>query len=118
MKLSHFFNVGSGGKHSLVSLPKALLLFVISLVVGTTGFILIEGYSIHDACYMAIITISTVGFEEVKPLTTNGQIFASFYIILILVYLLIQFRPLVFILFMARYSRPLNFRKWKEKLEN
>jgi len=81
MKLSHFFNVGSGGKNSLVSLPKALLLFVISLVVGTTGFILIEGYSIHDACYMAIITISTVGFEEVKPLTTNGQIFASFYII-------------------------------------
>ena len=70
---------GADGK--LVSLRKALLLFVISLIVGTLGFSLIEDYSFGDALYMAIITISTVGFEEVKPLTTNGQIFASLYII-------------------------------------
>jgi voltage-gated potassium channel len=69
----------SSGK--FVSLRKALLLFVISLVVGTFGFTLIEDYPIGDALYMAIITISTVGFEEVKPLSSNGQIFASFYII-------------------------------------
>lgn len=51
------------------------LLFGVTLM-GTVGFILVEGWSLHDGLYMTIITLSTVGYGEVKPLTTNGQIFA------------------------------------------
>jgi len=50
-------------------------------LLGTVGFILIEGWSIGDALYMTVITISTVGFGEVHPLTETGRIFASFLIV-------------------------------------
>lgn len=48
---------------------------------GTIGFVLIENYSWLDAFFMTIITMSTVGFEEVKPLGVEGKIFTSFLII-------------------------------------
>jgi len=59
----------------------AFLLLAISVTIGILGFMLIEDYSFNEAFYMTIITLSTVGFTEVKPLTEAGRIFASFYII-------------------------------------
>ncbi|MFT7121175.1 MAG: voltage-gated potassium channel [Neolewinella sp.] len=50
-------------------------------VVGTIGLILIEGYSLVDAFYMAVITITTVGFGEVAPLSRSGRIFMSLFMI-------------------------------------
>jgi voltage-gated potassium channel len=47
---------------------------------GTLGFIWIEHYPPFDAFYMTLITISTVGYEEVHPLTFQGRIFNSFLI--------------------------------------
>ncbi len=41
----------------------------------------LEGYSLREAFYMTIITLSTVGFSEVKPLSPTGQIFTSILII-------------------------------------
>jgi voltage-gated potassium channel len=42
---------------------------------GTVGFMLIEGWNVADAFYMTAITLTTVGFAEVRPLTTNGRFF-------------------------------------------
>ena len=42
----------------------ALLLGV--TIVGTVGFALIEGWPLNDSLYMAVITISTVGYGEVR----------------------------------------------------
>jgi len=53
----------------------------VSILTGIVGYIIIEGYSALDAFYMTIVTISTVGFREVQPLTENGKLFTSFYII-------------------------------------
>jgi voltage-gated potassium channel len=50
------------------------------LIFGISGFILIEGWSFLDATYMMVITISTVGFGEVKPMTAEGRIFTIFLI--------------------------------------
>jgi voltage-gated potassium channel len=44
-------------------------------VVGAVGYILIEHMSVLDAFYMSVITISTVGFQEVKPLSPAGRLF-------------------------------------------
>ena len=37
----------------------------------------IEGWTFWDSVYQVIITLSTVGFQEVHPLTANGRIFTS-----------------------------------------
>jgi voltage-gated potassium channel len=41
---------------------------------GTAGYYLFEGMNLFDAFYMTLITISTVGFGEIKQLTTSGRI--------------------------------------------
>lgn len=58
-----------------------LSLLLSSIIIGMFGFILIENYSTIEAFYMAIITLSTVGFAEVKPLSDTGKLFTGFYII-------------------------------------
>jgi voltage-gated potassium channel len=56
------------------------ILFIV-LFSGTLGFILVEGYNLPEALYMTIITVSTVGFQEVRPLSEGGRIFTSMLII-------------------------------------
>ncbi len=51
------------------------------LIVGITGFTVIENYRFVEAFYMTVITIATVGFTEVHPLSDSGRIFTSFLII-------------------------------------
>ncbi|BAT72373.1 TrkA domain-containing protein [Thermosulfidibacter takaii ABI70S6] len=48
---------------------------------GIAGFMAIENMSFIDAFYMTVITLSTVGFGEVKPLSPEGKVFTSFLII-------------------------------------
>ncbi len=55
-------------------LRTSILLLSATLVFGTFGYHLVEGMSFFDSFYMTIITISTVGFAEIKPLTTPGRI--------------------------------------------
>src|ERR1700751_2475596 len=52
----------------------------IILVVGTTGFVLIDGYSWFDAFYMTLTIITTIGYGEIRPLDRAGRIFNSFLI--------------------------------------
>lgn len=51
-------------------------------MIGTLGFIVIEGYSVVDGLYMTIITISTVGYGEVEPLSSSGRLFVSVLVVL------------------------------------
>jgi voltage-gated potassium channel len=50
------------------------------LVGGTIGFMLLEGMGFIDSLYMTVITLSSVGFGEVKPLDSVGRIFVIFLI--------------------------------------
>ncbi len=56
-------------------LVKAGIYVLILMIIGTIGYMLIESYSLIDALYMTVITVSTVGFREVKPLSDPGKIF-------------------------------------------
>lgn len=53
-----------------------------TLLVGTTGFVFIAGYPFFDAFYMSMITITTIGYGEIRPLTTAGRIFNSAFMLL------------------------------------
>ncbi|MDX1660146.1 MAG: potassium channel protein [Gemmatimonadota bacterium] len=62
----------AGDPRTQVVLGFGLILFW--FVIGTVGFLLIEeGWTILDAFYMTVITITTVGFEEIHPLTPSGR---------------------------------------------
>jgi len=46
-----------------------------AVLVLTVGYVAIDGYAILDARYMTVITVFTVGYEEVHPLSPAGRIF-------------------------------------------
>jgi len=48
---------------------------------GVAGFTVIEGMNFFDALYMTVITITTIGYMEVKPLSEAGRIFNIIFII-------------------------------------
>ncbi len=61
----------------------AMFALLLTLVVGTVGYLYLnEAYTIVDAVYMTVITISTVGFKEVYPLSDAGKIFTIFLILM------------------------------------
>jgi voltage-gated potassium channel len=57
-----------------------VLILSLILVVGSTGYMLIENASPTDAIYMTVISITTVGFSEVIPLSPAGKYFTIFLI--------------------------------------
>jgi voltage-gated potassium channel len=71
----------SGSRQEL----RALTTFVGSLVgvvvLGTVGYRLIEGWSLFDCLYMTVMTIFTVGYREVHPLSTAGTAFTMVLIV-------------------------------------
>ena len=52
-------------------------LLTTTIIIGTVGFHLIEGWPIFDSFYMTLITLTTVGYGEVHPLSFRGRLFAS-----------------------------------------
>lgn len=56
------------------------MLFVITAF-GVLGYMMLEGWSFHDSLFMTIITLSTVGYNQVKPLSPEGELFTSLLIV-------------------------------------
>lgn len=56
-----------------------VLLMLVS--VGTSGYVVIEGWSFLDALYMTVITLGTVGFREIHDLSDHGKIFTMLMIV-------------------------------------
>lgn len=51
----------------------AIALFVLACAVGTLGYVVIEGWSVWDAFYMTMITVTTVGYREVHAMSPAGE---------------------------------------------
>jgi len=56
--------------------PFVVLLLIVFF--GIMGYIIIEGYSFLEALYMTTISITTAGFNEVRPLSDEGRLFTVF----------------------------------------
>lgn len=50
-----------------------LLTIVITVILGTIGFVVVEGLSPFDSLYFVLITMSTVGYGDIIPTTVFGQ---------------------------------------------
>ena len=59
----------------------ALSLMVVVLVFGVVGYKMLSDFTWVEAIYMTSITVTTVGFSEVRPLDANAKIFTVFLIV-------------------------------------
>jgi len=58
-----------------------IVMLALTVLFGTAGYMLVENFSFLEALYMTVITISTVGFTEVRVLSEAGRIFTIFLIL-------------------------------------
>lgn len=54
------------------------LFFTTVILLGTLGYMGIEGWGPGDSLYMTVITLTAVGYDEVHPLSPGGRIFTGF----------------------------------------
>ena len=59
---------------ALRRIESALLALAAITVAGVVGYMVFEGWSFTEALYMTVITLTTVGYREVNPLDTTGQL--------------------------------------------
>ncbi len=58
-------------RHLVVSIILSLLI----LIIGTTGYMIIEQWRFLDALYMTVITVFTVGYQEINQVGDVGRVF-------------------------------------------
>lgn len=59
----------------------AVIAVGVVIALGTVGYVVIEGWTLFDALYMTVTTVTTVGFSEVHPLSTAGRAFTMVLVI-------------------------------------
>ena len=65
----------------IIRLRLGIIFLFVAVSIGTVGYIFIENIRPLNALYMTIITLTTVGFMEVQPLSDSGRIFTIFLIV-------------------------------------
>jgi len=61
---------------------RLLALIAATLAFGTIGYVAAAGYPLFDAFYMAVMTMTTIGYGEIRPLGEAGRVFNVFYMML------------------------------------
>lgn len=59
----------------------SLLILLLLVTLGTAGYMSIEGWRFLDALYMTVITLATIGFQEMHPLSDSARIFTMLLIV-------------------------------------
>ena len=57
-----------------IRLLKLACLLILLILVDSGGLIFFEGYSLGDALWMGMTTITTVGYGDISPVTTGGRL--------------------------------------------
>lgn len=95
-----------------------MFIAIFILVTGTVGFMFIEGYTFLEALYMTVITITTVGFTEVKPLSDGGRLFTIIFILLTFGVFTFYISQVASIFFDDDLKRLRKIHRMKNKIQN
>lgn len=58
-----------------------LLILIAIMMIGTVGFMITENLTLSDSIYFSIVTVATVGYGDIAPITTAGKMLSIFLII-------------------------------------
>ncbi len=108
-------------KVSSLTIKIGLVLILLLVAAGTIGYRLIEGWEWIDCLYMTIITMTTVGFREVAPLSAQGKIFTMLLIVTsisVLVYVTMNLARFVLDGELSNYIKTYRVDKKIAKLKN
>lgn len=100
-------------------LPKPVLIaaaLAALIPLGALGYMSIEGYTLIDAMYMALITLTSIGYGEIKPLSETGRLFNMGYIITGFISLAIAGRILVGSIIETVWSGGKEIKKMNRKI--
>jgi voltage-gated potassium channel len=73
---------------SIRHLKLCVLLLLLVILIGVTGYMTIEHWGFLDALYMTVTTFTTVGYSEVHEVSDLGRMFTIFFIIIGVMYFL------------------------------
>lgn len=93
-----------------------LLALLTVLTVATSGYVVIEGWSVADALFMAVTTISTVGYREVQPLSEAGRLFTIGVIFCGVASIFYTFSALMAFVFEGQLTRRLGRRRMEGRV--
>lgn len=65
---------------SFKNILRAIIILLAVLFIGTAGYMIIEKWNLLESLYMTVITITTVGFHEVRTVSEPGRLFTIFII--------------------------------------
>jgi len=102
----------------LGQLKSAFFALILLVLVGTTGYIAIEGWPFLDALYMTVTTITTVGYMEVHSLSRTGRIFTLLLIISGVTVLFYTVGKIAQVMFEGQFQRFFGRMKVEKQIES
>src|SRR5919205_80094 len=100
---------------------RLILTFIAILLVlsiGTTGFVVVEHWPPFDAFYMTLITMTTVGYSEIHPLTHAGRVFNSFLMIFGVTTIFIAIGAMAQTIIEREFGEAIGRRRTKRMIDN
>ena len=94
----------------------SILVLGLLITLGTTGYMLIEGWRFLDSLYMTVITLGTVGFKEVHELSDAGKLFTMTLIVVGVSVLGYIVGSLAQIMFEGQFQRIIGRKKVEKKI--
>ena len=86
------------------------------VLIGTIGYSTIENWTLVESFYMAVITLTTVGFGEVRPLSSEGRIFTAFFLLLGGGFILYMFTVITEVIVGGKLESFLGKRRMEKKI--
>jgi len=94
----------------------ALIFILILIAAGTTGYLIIEDWSLIDSIYMTFVSLTTVGYGEVHPLSEGGKIFTIVFLTVSLITIGYTLSTVITFIFEGHVKHTLKERKMKKIL--